>query len=207
MPGAATLDNMSSSVDFFDQQFRSAPTQALLKLNPFEEKVLPHLRGEVLDFGCGMGNLAFAAAAQGCRVTALDGSAAAIAHIQARAAVEGAAVTATLADLRQHRVQGSYDCVVSIGLLMFFDCPSAARVLAELQARVRPGGCAAITMLIEGTTFLDMFDPTSQCLWPAPELAARFAGWALLLSEINEFSGPRGTIKRFATVIARKPAR
>lgn len=197
---------MPSSVEFFDQQFRSAPPEALLKLNPFEEKVLPHLRGAVLDFGCGMGNLAFAAAARGCRVSALDGSAAAIAHVRSRAAAEGATVFPTQAELRQHRVQGCFDCVVSIGLLMFFDCPTTTRVLADLQARVRPGGCAAINLLVEGTTFLDMFDPASQCLWPPAELEARFAGWEILLSEISDFSGPRETIKRFATVIARKPA-
>lgn len=197
---------MPSTIDFFDQQFRSAPPDALLKLNPFEEKALPFLRGEVLDFGCGMGNLAFAAAAQGCRVTALDGSASAIAHVRARAAAEGAAVSAMQADLRRHPVQGRFDGVVSIGLLMFFDCASATSVLADLQARVRPGGYAAINLLVEGTTFLDMFDPASHCLWPAPELAARFAGWDILLSEIGDFSAPRGTVKRFATVVARKPA-
>jgi tellurite methyltransferase len=198
---------MPSSIDFFDQQFRSAPAEALRTLNPFEEQVLPHLRGEVLDFGCGVGNLAFAAAAQGCRVTALDGSAAAIAHVRARAAAEGAAVQATQADLRQHPLPGSFDCVVSIGLLMFFDCPDMERVLADLQARVRPGGFAAINLLVEGTTFLDMFDPASQCLWPADELKKRFSGWDLLLSETREFNGPRNTLKRFATVMARKPMR
>jgi tellurite methyltransferase len=197
---------MPSTVEFFDQQFRSAPPEALLKLNPFEEKVLPHLRGEVLDFGCGMGNLSFAAAAQGCRVTALDGSAAAIAHIRARAAAEGATVQATQTDLRQYQLPGRFDSVVAIGLLMFFDCPTATRVLTDLQARVLPGGCAAINILVAGTTFLDMFDPTSQCLWPADELEKRFAGWDILLSETHEFSAPRNTVKRFATVIARKPA-
>jgi tellurite methyltransferase len=140
-------------------------------------------------------------------VTALDGSAAAIAHVRARAATEGAAVQATQADLRQYQLPGSFDSVVSIGLLMFFDCSGMERVLADLQARVRPGGCAAINLLVEGTTFLDMFDPASQCLWPADELERRFSGWDVLLSETSEFNGPRDTVKRFATVIARKPAR
>lgn len=197
---------MPSSIEFFDQQFRSAPPDARLKLNPFEEKALPYLKGEVLDFGCGMGNLAFAAAARGCRVTALDGSTAAIAHIRAHAAAERTAVSATQADLRQHRVQGNFDSVASIGLLMFFDCPTASRVLADLQERVRPGGCAAINLLVEGTTYLDMFDPASHCLWPTAELESRFAGWEILLSESSDFGAPRGTVKRFATVIARKPA-
>jgi tellurite methyltransferase len=79
-------------------------------------------------------------------------------------------------------------------------------MLDELQALVRPGGCAAINILVEGTTFLDMFDPASQCLWPAGELEKRFAGWEILLSEISDFSAPKGANKRFATVIARKPA-
>ena len=196
---------MKKSIEFFDTQFRAQPLATALQLNPFETSTLPYLRGDVLDFGCGMGNLAFAAAARGCSVTALDGSPAAIEHIRARAAAESASVTADVTDLSNYSLSRQYDCVVSIGLLMFFDCPTAFKVLAELQAHVRPGGCAAVNVLVKGTTYVDMFEQESHCLFEPTDLEARFRDWRMELSEFSEFDAPRGTRKCFSTVIARKP--
>ena len=197
---------MNHSITFFDQQFSQGATPQALALNPFERLALPYLQGEVLDFGSGMGNLAFAAARQGCRVTALDASQAAVAHMQQRAAAEALPVWAELADLRQYRIDADYDGIVSIGLLMFFDCPTARKVLGELQRQVRPGGYAAVNVLIEGTTYMDMFEPAEHCLFTATELQQHFAGWDIVQNEVSEFEAPGNTVKRFATVIARKPA-
>ena len=197
---------MNQSIEFFDKQFRHPPTDAALKLNRFEEQALPYLQGEVLDFGCGMGNLAFAAARRGCQVTALDASPSAIEHIRRRASAEGVPVSAFIADLRDYRIARDYDCVVSIGLLMFFDCLTAYRVLSELQEHVRPGGYAVVNVLIEGTTYLDMFEPMNHCLFAQSEFQERFSGWAVERSEFSDFEAPGKTMKRFSTVIARKPA-
>ena len=196
---------MDPSIAFFDTQFRRQAEQGVCQLNPFEQQALPYLHGEVLDFGCGMGNLAFAAAAQGCTVTALDGSPAAIEHMRCRAAGQALALTPALADLRHYRIEDQYDTVVAIGLLMFFDCASALRVLAGLQAAVRPGGHAVVNVLVQGTTYLDMFDPQGHCLLPADALQTHFAGWHIVQHEHSEFDAPGGTRKCFATVIARKP--
>jgi tellurite methyltransferase len=196
---------MTRSIDFFEKQFSQGATPDALALNPFEQLALPHLHGEVLDFGCGMGNLAFAAAARGCRVTALDASAAAIAHIQQRAAREALPVQAARADLRAYEIGADYDAVVSIGLLMFFDCATARRVLDDLLCHVRPGGVAAVNVLVEGTTYMAMFEPQSHCLWPAQTLPQHFTGWELLHHELSTFEAPGHTIKRFCTVVARKP--
>ncbi|MDX2217560.1 MAG: class I SAM-dependent methyltransferase [Burkholderiales bacterium] len=176
-----------------------------MSLNPFEEAVLPWLRGEVLDFGCGMGNLSFAAARQGCTVLALDASSAAIEHVRRRAASEHAPVSAVQADLRDYAVAGQFDAVVSIGLLAFFDCPTAFRVLEELKAHVRPGGVVAINVLIEGTSYLDMFDVSGHCLFKPEEMQNRFAGWRIERAEFSDFAAPRETLKRFVTIIARRP--
>lgn len=202
-PTPAASGNVS--VEFFDRQFRTQPGAAALALNPFEQVALPHLAGTVLDFGCGLGNLAFAAARRGCTVTALDASPAAIEHVRARAAFERLPVTAARADLRAYTIAGDYDGVVSIGLLMFFDCARALAVLDDLKAHVRPGGVCAVNVLVEGTTFLDMFDPGAHCLFPPGLLATRFADWQVLHADLRDFAAPGGTVKRFATVIARRP--
>lgn len=197
---------MSHSVDFFDRQFRQQIETADFQLNPFEQQVLPHLQGTVLDLGCGLGNLALAAAQQGCRVTALDGSAAAIARLTAAAAAQRLAIEARCADLGSEPVTGSFDAVVSIGLLMFFPRPRAEALLQAIQDCTRPGGLAAVNLLIQGTTFLDMFEPQHYTLFAADELEQRFAGWQILHTQRDGFAAPGGTRKEFSTVLARRPA-
>ena len=192
-----------SALQFFDRQFGKQVEARDYELNPFERATLPHLRGNVLDLGCGLGNLALAAAERSCRVTALDASATAIADLARRAGERGLALEAHCADLRHYVPAGQYDCVVSIGLLMFFSCPDARRLLARLREAMRPGGLAAVNVLIEGTTFMDMFDPEAHCLFGRDELGEAFAGWEVLLSRREDFPAPGGTLKCFHTLIAR----
>lgn len=193
------------SVRFFDAQFRRQVSESDLRLNPFEERALPHLHGTVLDYGCGLGNLSVAAARRGCATRALDASPVAIEHLARVAAGESLPIVAELADLRTHRIDGRFDSVVSIGLLMFFDCPTAWRQLDRLKAAVCPGGVAIVNVLVQGTTFLDMFAPDEHCLFKSDDLIARFAGWELLSHATDTFPAAHGTHKVFSTVIARKP--
>jgi tellurite methyltransferase len=197
--------NSDYSIHFFDEQFQRQALAGDVALNPFEELALPHLRGRVLDFGCGMGNLAVAAARRGCTVVALDGSQAAISHLQRRAGADSLEIDAAQTDLRAYQVTGDFDAVVSIGLLMFFDEATAYRCLERLQACVRDGGIAIINVLIEGTTYMDMFDPEAYCLFSRAELLKRFAGWKILLAECRDFIVHEDRVKSFATVIAQKP--
>lgn len=201
--GPSTATN--HSIAFFERQFRQQIGERNFKLNPFELEVLPHLTGRVLDFGCGLGNLAIAAAERGCSVQALDASPAAIKYLCQRAAAAKLPVEAIEADLRDYRIDGDFDCVVSIGLLMFFDCATTLRTMSMLQQRVRPGGIATINTLIEGTTYFDIFQPGSYCLLPRDELGRRFAGWEIRHLEFRDFEAPGQTIKSFATIIAQKP--
>jgi tellurite methyltransferase len=196
---------MSKSIDFFESQFRKQVVAGELTLNPFETAALPHLRGRVVDFGCGLGNLALAAARGGCSVLAIDAAPTAIEHLAAISAKEGLALQALEADLRNYALAEDFDAVVSIGLLMFFDCATARRQLARLQDCVRPGGTAVINVLIKGTSFLGMFDPAAYCLFERDELAKRFAGWEILRESFDDFPAPGDTIKSFATLIAKKP--
>lgn len=197
---------MSQSVDFFEHQFRRQVASHDLALNPFETAALPYLTGRVLDFGCGLGNLAVAATRRGCSVLALDAAPTAVEHLRRRAQQEGLPIEAIEADLRTYELRESFDTVVSIGLLMFFDCADARRQLAQLQARVRPGGIAVINVLIEGTTYLDMFDPADHCLFGRDELRQTFAGWQILLESFDDFPIRDDAAKSFATLVARKAA-
>ena len=195
----------TSSVQFFDSQFQCQVRAGAFELNPFEHAALPHLRGRVLDFGCGLGNLAVIAAKRGCSVVALDASRAAIDHIREVAAKDALPIEALEADLRIYKLTEDFDTVVSIGLLMFFDCPTAFRQLASLQAHVRPGGTAVVNVLIEGTTYLDMFDANGHCLFARDEMQRRFSGWEVIQSVHQEFETPNERIKSFVTLIAKKP--
>lgn len=152
-----------------------------------------------------MGNLSVAAARRGCSVRALDASLTAIEHLSGVAAHEGLDIQARRADLTHYDISDEFDAIVSIGLLMFFDCSNARRSLADIQAHVRPGGTAVVNLLVEGTTYLEMFDLAGHCLLPRDELAQRFAHWQVTQSEFRDFEAPGARIKSFATVIARKP--
>jgi len=193
-------------IRFFDRQFKQQVHEKGLGLNPFEQAALPHLRGHMLDFGCGMGQLAIAAARAGCSVLALDASEVAIEHLRKAATDETLNIDARKADLREHRLQEDFDSIVSIGLLMFFDCNTARRSLADLKAHLRAGGTMVVNVLIQGTTYMDMFDQDSYCLFDRETLSSSFEGWEMISSEFSDFPAPGGLNKAFSTVVARKPA-
>lgn len=61
--------------------------------------------------------------------------------------------------------------------------------------------------LIEGTTFMDMFDTArGYCLFEEAELPNALDGWHMLDDRVEQFGAPGGTLKRFRTSIARRPA-
>jgi tellurite methyltransferase len=194
------------SINFFDQQFRQQVAKGEFALNPFEEAVLPHLSGGVLDLGCGLGNLAIAAAKQGCAVTALDASRTAVDRINYAANRLGLGVAAYETDLGSFAIDGAYDCIVAIGLLMFFPREKASALLSDMLGHVKPGGVIALNVLIEGTTFMGMFEPGHYYLFGENELDQACSGWEILLSRHDEFPAPENTLKRFHTLVARKPA-
>jgi tellurite methyltransferase len=198
---------MNHAIEFFSAQFNRQIDAADYRLNVFEERALRFLEGEVLDLGCGLGNLAVAAAEAGHRVTALDACNRAIDDLRRRASDRSLGIDSGWADLADWTAPRSYDSVVSIGLLMFLDCDHARRVIDEIQRAVKPGGVCVVNVLIEGTTFMSMFDENAYCLFGRNELESRFTGWNVLDHRIEDFDAPvPGQIKRFATLIARRPA-
>ena len=85
---------------------------------------------------------------------------------------------------------------------MFFRHETALKLLTAVQDNVKPGGRAIVNVLIEGTTYLGMFDPDNYCLFRRNELEERFAGWSIMESRTQTFPAPEGTRKDFVTIIA-----
>jgi tellurite methyltransferase len=193
------------SIEFFAKQFDRQIAEQQYQLNPFEQWTLPHLAGRVLELGCGLGNLSIEAARAGHEVTAIDACPDAVKDLDRRAQAEGLPIRTFEADLAEWRATEVYDTVVAIGLLMFFPCDDARAVLREIRRAVAPGGIAAVNVLVEGTTYMEMFDPHGHCLFRPDELEAVFADWKILLSSIDDFPAPGEKLKRFATVIAQRP--
>lgn len=197
---------MNHSIQFFDQQFGRQLQARDFVLNPFEQLALPWLRGPVLDYGCGLGNLALTLARQGHAVHALDASPQAIAHLRQLAELEGLPLQAQQADLREHQPGGCFAGIACIGLLMFFDCATALRQLERLRAALAPGGVLAVNVLVQGSTYLDMFGAEGHCLFAPGELAERLAGLTLLGQHRHEFVAPGSTVKCFETLLVQRPA-
>lgn len=196
--------NINHSITFFDTQFQKQVAGGDFALNPFEKAALPFVRGRVLDLGCGLGNLSIEAARCGTEVVAVDASATAIKRIRNVAAAEKLNITPVLADVGSYAITGQFDTVIAIGLLMFFPREKALTLLADIQAHVAEGGLAIVNTLIEGTTFMSMFEPDHYCLFGRDELRQHFKGWKLLLDTDDSFDAPQNTRKEFSTIVAQK---
>lgn len=193
------------AMEFFERQFQRQVRAGEFALNPFEELALAHVRGTLLDLGCGLGNLALAAARRGHAVTAVDASPTAVERIAAAASAERLPLLAACADLATWDIEQSYDSIVSIGLLMFFPRARALALLRAIRERVRAGGTAVVNVLIEGTTWREPFEPGGHHLFAEGELELHFAGWTIVDSRRHTFPVPDGTRKEFATLVAREP--
>lgn len=192
------------SIDFFEAQFQRQVAGRAFAMNPFETLALPYLQGDVLDLGCGLGNFSIEAAQRGHRVIAVDASTTAIARIRAEAGARDLPLEALEVDLASWTIDGTFDTVVSIGLLMFLDEERALSLLTQIRDAVRPGGRAIVNVLVEGTTYLEMFDPRHHYLFERDELVRQFDGWEILVSRFESFPAPGDTLKAFATVVALK---
>jgi len=193
------------AVRFFESQFQRQVGAGDFELNPFEGMALGQLRGTVLDLGCGLGNLALEAGRRGHEVVAVDASPTAVARIRSAAAAEGLRVRAEQADIASWRIDRTYDSIVAIGLLMFFRRERALELLKDIQDHVVPGGRAVINVLVEGTTYMDMFDAEEHCLFGRDELVAAFSTWRIVDSRADAFPAPGRKLKAFATVVAERP--
>jgi tellurite methyltransferase len=191
-------------VEYFEQRHRGQVTSAQAPLNAFQMKALRFASGRVLDLACGVGAFSLAAARKGCEVVAVDASAPAVERLSDLARAEGLDVEAVRHDVATYVPVGSFDTVVAIGILMFFPREVGFGILERLQRAVLPGGHAIVTVLMEGTTFTDVFGGEPHHLFTAEELEGAFSGWAVLSFDRGEFPAVGGTVKRIGTIVARK---
>lgn len=103
----------------------------------------------VLDCSCGIGTQAIGLARRGYRVRATDISPGAIERARREAARLGAAVSFDVADFRDlGGIPGSFDVVISCdnAIPHLMTEREVTDVLAQMKARLRPGGVVLITM-------------------------------------------------------------
>jgi tellurite methyltransferase len=194
------------AVRFFEDEFRRRLDAGQDGLHSRELLAAPFLRGAVLDMGCGLGNLSLLAAANGCDVTAVDACRVAVARVRREARRRGLRLRVVAADLADFEIEESYDTVLCIGVLIFFRRSVAHAILRRIQGAVVPGGVVAVSVLTEGTTYMDMFDISDYHLFAPDEVRSAFRGWDILADRDEEAPAPHNTRKTYSTIVARCPA-
>lgn len=192
------------SIEFFDAQFRRQVRENEYALNPFEAVAIEYLKGTILDLGSGLGNLSLEAGRRGHEVLAVDASQAAVSRINADARSEGLRVKAIQTDIVRWQFDRTFDTIIAVGLLMFFPRERALDLLRAIQEHVTPSGRVIVNVLVEGTTYMAMFDRKHYYLFRRDEIEALFAGWTILFQRYEAFPAPGETLKCFVTIVAEK---
>ena len=92
------------AVAFFENQFQRQVRDQEYTLNPFEILAFDYLAGDILDLGCGLGNLSLEAGRRGHRVMTVDASPTAVARINKDAEREGLSVRGIQADIESWNI-------------------------------------------------------------------------------------------------------
>jgi tellurite methyltransferase len=208
------VDNaVPAGVSRWDQKFAENPDQWFFGREPSELARLTlqywrQIHGEriatVLDLGCGEGRDTVYFSKHGFRVTAVDGSEAALTKLRRLADEQNVTVSNIVqADIREYPSSSQYDIVCAHNCLQFVgtDC---LPTLARLRANTAVGGLNSIsaftreTQQLEGRADLYRFDSN--------ELKFEYRGWrSLLYGEETLWREPSKMYLSFAKTIAQKP--
>ena len=117
--------------------------------------------------------------------------------------------TRTRGDVRVLELEGSFvfgsgDAKLREALDQLLE-EGAIRMLGTMRRHVRPGGRLILNVLIEGTTFLDMFEGDYYHLFAQGELEELLSDWEPLLSQRDSIEVTGGSAKEFLTLVYRRP--
>lgn len=182
----------------WDQRYRSsenAKEPLELSPNPLLASAAENLSpGNALDLACGAGRNAIWLAQRGWRVTAVDGSQAAIELLQRRAQARGLAIETRVADLErgEYRVElCSWDLIAICFYLQ-------TSLIEAAKGGVALGGVVLVIVHIS----LPGEEPTVHQLRPG-ELRQHFSGWEILHDHEGQPNDPEH--KRLsAEIVARR---
>ncbi len=153
----------------------------------------------VLDFACGRGRHALAAALCGASVTAVDRDTAALEFLRTRAAELGADVTVVAADL-----EGPWPAIGDFECVLVFNYLDRGR-FADLQRLVAPGGILVMETFLQGQRRLG-WGPSDDAHLLAPgELAQLVRPFDILHGRevLEPVGGDRW--RSVAGIVARRP--
>jgi cyclopropane fatty-acyl-phospholipid synthase-like methyltransferase len=131
------------TIEHFDDSYTStdAPPWDIGRPQAAFERIAPDFRGPVLDAGCGTGEHALFAAAQGLDVVGIDFAPTAIKLAQEKAAARGLAARFAVWDaLDLPRFGERFDTVLDCGLFHVFDDEPRSQYVASLAGVVNDGG-------------------------------------------------------------------
>jgi SAM-dependent methyltransferase len=165
-----------------DEFFRSGHKHVSHVLLMCQRYIDPSFKPKrVLDFGCGVGRLLPALAAQAEQVVGLDISEAMLAEAQVNCTRLGVNnVSLLLSDNSLSAVEGDFDLVHSAIVLQHIEATRGRTLVAQLVARVRPGGIGALQLTYAKMAYAERFGAPPPL---APEsVAIKPKGWRGWLS-------------------------
>jgi SAM-dependent methyltransferase len=166
--------------DALDEFFRSGPRHVGHVLAMCRKHVDPQFKPtRALDFGCGVGRLLPALAAEVAEVVGVDVSEAMLAEARSNCDRMGVGnVTLARSDDILSEVQGQFDLVHSTIVLQHIQPLRGRGLVAQLVGRLRPGGIGALHMTYAKAVHADNHGAPPAAIPPAPVSAPR--GWRRL---------------------------
>lgn len=136
-------------------------------------------QGELLELGCGAGDLSLWAAARGYAVTGIDIAPSAIAWAQEKASERGLAPRFLVGEVTALPFEPDrFDVVLDGHCMHCIVGDDRAQVLGEALRVLRPGGVFHMNTMVGDPApgpLLDSFDPASRCLVHG-DIATRYLG-------------------------------